>query len=273
MPLPILELRNEPKAADLVRLFHQTDAHWVEHLADPHALEVGTAYANPELAERWDANNIRDAALPPGASPTDAVAEVDTYFAGRGCSCSYWVMNPSANESQTRPLVEHLLAGGLRAVHDDILYLRHMPREPIAEPAGVRFIPARASYRHVQQLMEEKAAELWGGSSQFVASHLRHLDDPHVDAVLALAGQRPVAYAAVMAVGELGRIEGVYVAQDFRGQGIGRALMGRALEVCARSLFKHVFLSVDPSNEAGQRLYRGVGFERVGELVRYARRG
>lgn len=271
MPLPILELRNEPKPADLVRLFHQTDAQWFSHLGDPHVLDVGTAYTNPALAEWFVVNHMRDAALPPGVSPAEAVAEVEAYFDSLGVWCACWVTNPSASESQVRPLVEHLLANGLRACSDDILYLRRMPTGAIVEPAGMRFIPARASYRHFRELMEEKATEQWGGSAAVVRAQLQHLDDPHVDAVLALEGQRPVAYAAVMAVGELGRIEGVYVAKDFRGRGIGRALMGRALEVCARSLFRHVFLSVDPANERAQKLYRALGFEKVGDLVTYER--
>jgi ribosomal protein S18 acetylase RimI-like enzyme len=253
----------------LVRLFHKTEARWNEHLAEPHPLDVGTAYANPELADWAVASHMRDVALPAGMSPAEAVAQVEAHFASVGLRCGCWIMNPSAPEAQNRPLIDHLLAGGLAACRDDILYLRRMPTETIVEPAGVRFIPARASYRHLQELMVEKAAEQWDGSAAFVGAAMRHLDDPHVDAVFALEGQRPVAYAAVMAVGELGRIEGVYVAKDLRGRGIGRALMGRALEVCARSLFKHVFLSVDPANEAAQRLYRGLGFEKVGDLVTY----
>ena len=78
-----------------------------------------------------------------------------------------------------------------------------------------------------------------------------------------------MAYLGVLPVGEIGRIEGVYVAPEFRRRGIGRMMMGRALEICARSLFKHVFLSVDPVNEAALALYRPMGFARIGELVTY----
>ena len=67
----------------------------------------------------------------------------------------------------------------------------------------------------------------------------------------------------------IGRIEGVYVARDFRRRGIGRMMMGRALEICARSLFKHVFLSVDPGNAPALALYRQMGFAKIGNLVTY----
>ncbi len=61
MPLPILHVRQEPSNVDLVRLFHRTESMWVQHLAEGHSLEVGTAYVNPELGSVWDANNVRDA--------------------------------------------------------------------------------------------------------------------------------------------------------------------------------------------------------------------
>src|SRR5258706_15444238 len=114
MPLPILQVRQEPSSADLVRLFHRTESMWVQHLAEGHALEGGKAYTNSELASVWDANNVRDAALPAGMSALSAVVEVEAHYADRGARCAYWVMNPSAPEGQTRPLIEHLLGSGHR---------------------------------------------------------------------------------------------------------------------------------------------------------------
>ena len=49
---------------------------------------------------------------------------------------------------------------------------------------------------------------------------------------------------------DLGRIEPLYVAESSRRQGLGRTMMSRALEICARSLFKHVFLSCMPVSTA-----------------------
>src|SRR3954462_9179634 len=56
MPLPMLNSRHDPSASDLIRLFHKTENLWSEHLAAAEALDVGTAYANAELGEVWDAN-------------------------------------------------------------------------------------------------------------------------------------------------------------------------------------------------------------------------
>ena len=54
-----------------------------------------------------------------------------------------------------------------------------------------------------------------------------------------------------------------------RRQGVGRTLMSRALEICARSLVKHVMLSVEPGNVAAQALYARIGLRKIGEIVSY----
>src|SRR5437868_1200597 len=79
---------------------------------------------------------------------------------------------------------------------------------------------------------------------------LLHLDDPHYDALLALKDGAAVASIGVLAVGEIGRIDEVYVAEQHRRQGLGRVMMNRVLEICARSLFKHVLLSCGADNVA-----------------------
>ena len=85
--------------------------------------------------------------------------------------------------------------------------------------------------------------------------------------MLALENGRATAGLGILTVGEIGRIENVYVSPDHRRKGIGRSMMMRALDSCARSLFKHVFLSVDPANVAAIALYQSLGFERIGQMI------
>ncbi|MDB5321370.1 MAG: hypothetical protein JWN40_3001 [Phycisphaerales bacterium] len=268
--LPILQVRREVTDTDLVRLFHRADSTWVGAVAEGTLLDCGTAYANGELRSVWDANNVRDAALPEGMEPGAVVAEVEGHYAAIGSRCAYWVMNPSAPEARTRGLAEYLLANGHHVVGDDILYLRKLPGA-VAEVGGLTIIPARASYKHARVLAGEGL--VGSDAEECIEGRMRHLDDPHYDALLAIEGDRPIAHVGVLAVGELGLIQGVYVSPDFRRRGIGRTMMGRALEICARSLFKHVFLSTEPGNVAAQGLYAGLGFAKIGELTRYCAAG
>ena len=95
-----------------------------------------------------------------------------------------------------------------------------------------------------------------------------HLDDPHVDAWLALRAGRPVAAVSLLNDGDVGCVRDLYVTPAARGRGIGRLLLDRALESAARSGHRHVLAGVAPG---GTGLFAAAGFEPVGRWVRYER--
>jgi ribosomal protein S18 acetylase RimI-like enzyme len=265
--LPILKVSHEPSAEDLVRLYHRAILHLTRHLGEEAALDAGTAFTNPEMDRVDDANVLLDAAVPEGEGPGAVMREVEEHFRAAGTRCRSVVPNPAAPASMTEPLVAHLRSSGWRRHAADILHLSGAPRSPIREIAGLTIVPARASFRHTRALAEECAAE--AGEPQLADAIMAHLDDPHWDALLALKDGAAVATIGVLAVGDVGTIDEVYVAKDHRRQGIGRTMMGRALEICARSLFKHVMLGVPPQNEPAQALYGALGFRKIGEIVSY----
>lgn len=266
MSLPILSSRSMPET--LLRLFHQACGRMAHHIAEAEQLDVGTAYTNPELPLVHDANHVRDAALPEGMSPADALAQVDAFFEPEGVRCAYWVMNPSAPAAAREPLIEHLLAGGHTALALDVLSLDRIALPAAVAPADLKIIPARASFAHSRALFEIVCQES-AYPAQVADAAMMHLDDPQWDALLALKGGEPAAFAGVLAFGELGLIEDVYVAPAFRRQGLARLMMIRILDICARSLFKHIMLSVLASNAPAQALYAGLGFKKIGEMTQY----
>lgn len=268
MPLPILQPHGQPTRQDLIRLFHQTESRWMQHLGEETALDVGTAFSNPQLSDIYNANNIRDVALPNEMSVEAAVVQVEAHYAAQGTKCAYWTFNPSAPIDRTRPLADHLLSLNYSAHTNDIMVLaRDLASQPSTQ-SDLRIIPARASFRHVRQLFEDESRHR-GRSMQVVDAAMLHLDDTHWDALLALKDGVPVAYIGVLSVGEIGKIEDVLVAHSFRGQGIGTIMMGRAIEICARSLFRHVMLAVLPSNVGAVALYHKLGFARLSETTGY----
>lgn len=265
MPLPIL---SHP-VADLLRYFEKTQRMFVEHLAEPVQLNCATAYSNKALSSVWNANHVRDAALSDGINPDDAFREVEEHFKAAGTRCAFWAINTSAPTAHTDPIIAELTARNYKPTHEEVLYLRQLPSLANDSIPGCKIIPARASYRHARQLAEEAVRELWGDNDQLVEARLLHLDDPHWDALLVLDDIRAIGGIAVHAVGEIGRIEHVYVVPSHRRRGIARVLMHRALEICARSLFKHVFLSTTQDNAPALNLYGSLGFERVGQSTTY----
>jgi ribosomal-protein-alanine N-acetyltransferase len=59
------------------------------------------------------------------------------------------------------------------------------------------------------------------------------------------------------------------IGQPWRGQGLGRHLLGRLLDVARWSGAERVFLEVRPSNPVAQQLYASVGFRQIGRRPRY----
>jgi ribosomal protein S18 acetylase RimI-like enzyme len=267
MPLPILQAHTDPTPDDLVRLFHRTELHWVRHVGDETQLDAGVAIANADLPRVFDANTMIDAAVPAGVTLAEAVEEVGRHFAATGSRCRQWLLNPAAPAERVAPLVQHLVSHGWRPHPYDIMHLGTRPSATRPEAEGLTIIPARASFRHARELAEQAAAA--SGEPQLADASMLHLDDPHWDVSLALSDGRAVARAGVLAVGEIGRIEHVFVAPDYRRRGIGRTMLGRVLDVCARSLFRHVMLCVPPGDATAVELYQQFGFRKIGQIVPY----
>ena len=270
MPLPILNSRTEPTSTDLIRLFYKTEGLWAEHVGEVEQLEMGTAYVNAALNEVHEANLIRDVSVPEGSSPAQVFEEVEEYYRSKNSLCYYWSFNPMTPAEAARPMVELLLSRGYQAMSSDIMALGQIGTIAVPEIVGVKIIPARASFRHTRQLFEESAAEK---TPQLAEANMMHLDDPHWDSLLAIKDGEPLAHMGVLAVGEIGRIESVYVARAHRGKGLATLMMARVLEICARSLFKHVMLSVLPGNAVAIALYQKFGFRRIGQITNYLRPG
>ncbi|HSV15418.1 MAG TPA: N-acetyltransferase [Tepidisphaeraceae bacterium] len=261
MSLPVLKGAAAVGRDDLLRFFHKIQLEYRRHLGEETQLDCGTAIVNAELKSVSDANGVMDAALPPDTAAAAALDSVTAHFAQSSSLCQRWVLNPSAPLEQTQPLVEELTRRGHARQTMDILHLPRLPQSPVREVGGLRIVPARASYRHVRELAEE--------AGQSADAALLHLDDPRFEAMLALKEGQAVAIAGVLGSGENAGVQQLFVSERFRRQGIGRTMMSRVLEICVRSLYRHILLSVEPQNTAAQGLFRGLGFEKVGEWVEF----
>src|SRR6266545_4410414 len=151
MPLPILHGQFASRE-DLIRFFHRTELHWARHLGEDSSLEMGTAIVNAQLGQVHDANRMMDVALPEGMGAEEAFARAEEHFKEAGSRCWKWTMAPSAQDEQTRPMVEFLRGRGFVEERCEILYLGHQPAGTIQEVGGLAIIPARASFRHVREL-------------------------------------------------------------------------------------------------------------------------
>jgi phosphinothricin acetyltransferase len=64
---------------------------------------------------------------------------------------------------------------------------------------------------------------------------------------------------------------GLYINASYHGMGIGKALLGRAIEFCPESGIETIATTIFDSNEASKKLFFGFGFEQWGFMPRVAR--
>jgi GNAT superfamily N-acetyltransferase len=267
MPLPILKSPIVATPSDLLRYASQLEIAWTAHLSSETTLDYGRAFVEPKLANVHYANRMLDAVVPPGATVEQVFEQVERHFAEAGSRCWQWVLNVSAPADRTEPLAELLIGRSYHQNPLDILHLPQLPRIIPPSMGDLKIIPARAAFRYFRTLAEEGPDRC--NEPQLVEASMLHLDDSHYDALLALKGGIPAGCVGVLSVGDIGGIEELFVSEKFRGQGIGTILMIRAMEICERSLFRHVLLTVEPGNDPANRLYRKLGFQKIGQTIEY----
>ena len=85
------------------------------------------------------------------------------------------------------------------------------------------------------------------------------------------ADTRVVGYAILWWVLDQGELANLAVAEDFRGMGVGSALLDRVLADAAANDVGSLFLEVRVSNERALELYRSRGFKEVAVRKDYYR--
>jgi GNAT superfamily N-acetyltransferase len=263
MPLTVLRNIAVATPADLIRLYHQSQLEWCRHLGEEAQLDFGRWISNPSLVNCDDANCLLDAFLFPGISPAQLLAEMANRCRQASTPWRKCTINPSVPTGQTTPLTEMLQSSGWMASSLNIQY-RKKGDGDLFSPPDLTIIPSRASYRHYHQLMDEREP----GTADIA---LMHLDDPHVDSLLALRGTEPVGCISVLSAGEIGTIREWYVSAHHRRTGIGGLLLDRALEICVRGLLRHVMIGVDSSSEIASNLCAKRGFVSIGHVVSFFR--
>lgn len=82
-----------------------------------------------------------------------------------------------------------------------------------------------------------------------------------------LVGMAVFVFLTPVKVRHIANIFGVYVCQEFRGQGLGKKLITRTLSLIKKNKrIVKVNLHVNPKKTAAVALYQGVGFKVVGRL-------
>jgi ribosomal protein S18 acetylase RimI-like enzyme len=258
MSLPILSTTHD----DLLRYYRRAKLQWARHLAEESPLDFGVAFFNPKLPIR-DANRVYDASIPPDTTPAEMISQAENFFAEQNCRCLQWTPSASADPVTAARLESELLDRNFRPDLYDVMRLGSLPADLPPARTDLQILPARASFRHARQIAEESANRI--GVPQLADASMMHLDDPLWDAMLAFNDGAVVGRLGVLSVGEFGLIENIFVSAAFRRQRVATTLLHRAIEVCQRSLFRHVLMGVSSDNHEAISLYHKFGFTKVAD--------
>lgn len=254
MLLPVISTKPVSSRTDLIRLFHQAQLQWFSHLGDETVLDYG----------RWiaSAGCLLDAFLLPDLDADQLIRQTNELAETQFSTWQSCSLNPSMPIDKTFPLAEALTASGWKLDPLDVVYRQQKSLLPPIDIANLIIIPARASYRHFTQLMLEC------GEPDLA---LQHLDDSHLDALLALQNGKAVGCIEVLTSGQVATVRQWYVSPPRRGLGIGRLLLQRAVEICDRAVLPHVMIGIKPTATTAHHLAQSTGFAEIGKWLNYSR--
>ena len=234
------------------RLYRRAVQLWSSQVAQETGFGPATAYTRTDMAGIAEANCLMGDVLP------EHWPAIHAHFAQAG----------------TKPLAWHLpqpevAPEGMRP-HPLVVYrLGVMPTDLPRTHPDLTIIPARASFPHVAQIMPAMYPSAPASQAQEAA--MCHLDDSRVDAILAIQGDRAVAYASVLSIGDAGFVQEFFVHPDARGRGYGRAMAGWIFDICIRSVFKQVLCVLPVDTPASVNLAQKYGFAPECELLSFVR--
>jgi len=126
----------------------------------------------------------------------------------------------------------------------------------------------------VDQAAEKLLGPVAGLTWQDVKAHQvrEEIKQSPEDCFVAKIGQTVVGYVTTRRDEALlrGRIPNLAVHKDFRGRGIGRQLLDRALEHFRRAGLKQARIETLVTNPVGRHLYPAMGFKEVARQIHYA---
>ncbi|MCX5658279.1 MAG: GNAT family N-acetyltransferase [Planctomycetota bacterium] len=268
MELPIAKQSYLPSPDALVRGVKRANAVLARAIAGEEALPGATAFFDPARPGVDLANFAADLHVPPESDAANVVAAVREHYRSHDLRCASL---DSAESAWPAGLAGAAEAAGLRAVRWHVMLLQGY-RPPARVNERLQIIPARAIYAQLPEIfglfarLEHRADDAAAGL--IARALVDQLDEQRLDLFVARLDGKPVGFAGVLGLGQMGVIQAAFTDPNCRGQSVGSTLMSHLLDHCGRALFEQVILE---RHEGCPSIpfYTGLGFTPVAEFVRY----
>ena len=215
----------------------------------------GTVVGAPDLPTYYDYDLVRIEGGDPGLGAEALAAAAEPALEGLG---------HRRLEIEDTAAGERLLEDFARLgwVTERLAYLhRELPGPPVRAPEGAEL--QMEPFEATRPLRREWQGEsIWGDPPAFVMVEEAVAARRGTKAVTARLDGELSAFAAFSAAGGAAEIETVFCRPERRGEGLGGALVARALEEAAASGAREAFIEADDDGDA-KRLYERLGFRTV----------
>ncbi len=247
----------------------RADQAYYAQLAETHALDWGIAFVSNTFPLDPNANQFREVMLEPGTSAADALAAVNAFFESRARRCCKWVSAANVDDAD---LHRHLTAQGYTYREVRALLLTEWIDVPI--PDGVRILPARAMRKALAAIHTERFESADAAAKDLLCQAAQErLNDPRMDAFVAMLDDQPAGCCTLFEIGDIGRICDLYVCKGDRRRAVGRALVGQVLRLAKRLLLRVVCAPVAADNAPALKLFASCGLRPDGSIAEFVTPG
>jgi ribosomal protein S18 acetylase RimI-like enzyme len=281
MELPVAPQTYLPSADKLVRAIKRLHRILARVVADEHDLDGAKVFACAEYPQAPAVNFAGELVLPDPADADAVDALIDRaidQFQQAGSAESQCLAMYAAALDWPPALADAITRRGFVAQERQVLLLAKYAA-PTNLNQSLQIIPGRAAYREIKEILHTQHAESLASESASLNSAsidaatevgIGFLDESRLDVFLGRIDRKPVGYASVLSLGNMGVIHEVYVDAGHRRKGVGLTLINAVLEHCQRALFEQVIVEVEPDDGRGP-LFDSVGFNRVASYTAMVR--
>ncbi|MCR5194991.1 MAG: ribosomal protein S18-alanine N-acetyltransferase [Pseudobutyrivibrio sp.] len=119
-----------------------------------------------------------------------------------------------------------------------------------------------ADIKDIDRILEIERASMSAPWSR--ASFIEAIESDHAFVILAMYDGEMAGYAVFYLTVPEAELPDIVISEEYRGLGIGRALLNHSIEELQSSGVEKLFLEVRKSNTPARQLYETFGFEQIG---------
>ena len=235
-------------------------------ISEAESLDYGVTFRCQRFRRLSAANQIREVVADSVESAAEAFKSVEAYYASHGLECHRWAPTIDADPEVLNACLN---PRGFTRRSLNAMVLANWPT--LNENSHIRILPARPMRDAFRRTYVDASLAGLDDPNQVADAALDRLDEAALDMFVAVVDKKPVGRGGLFMVGDIGRIVDVAVLPEWRGQGVGTAVMRHILALAQRLTPRIVCLEVNAGDEGSSALLKRCGFVVDGQLIEFDR--